>query len=211
MSNHEDSNKIEKIFGHLVDKYDSLSDDASLEELSSLANQISDATDNYNSTLEVGSNINGTPEKIMVSLGYSNESENENPEYVYKSDSGFDLRSSEEKVIKPKEVEMIGTGLSFDIPRGFEIQVRSRSGLAHRKNLFVLNSPGTVDQGYIGEVKVILANFSNQEIKIDKGDRIAQACLCPVVTGEFVDFTHNNNNNKKTERGVSGLGSTGNK
>ena len=166
-------------------------------------------TNNYNSSITEDSQVDPS-KKIMVSLGYSNDSENEDPEYSYKSDSGFDLRSSEEMVIKPKEVELVNTGLSFDIPRGFEIQVRSRSGLASKKNLFVLNSPGTVDQGYIGEVKVILANFSNKEVIIEKGDRIAQACLCPVVTGEFVDFIQNNNKNKKTERGSSGFGSTGN-
>ena len=207
--NHEESDKIEKIFGHLVDKYESLSEDATLQELSSLTNQITEATQTYNDTRE--QEDEGIPQKIMVPLKYSNESENENPEYVYKSDSGFDLRSSEEKVIEPKQVELISTGLSFDIPRGFEIQVRSRSGLAAKKNLFVLNSPGTIDQGYIGEVKIILANFSETPVKIEKGDRIAQACLCPVVTGEFVDFVNNNNNNKKTERGSSGFGSTGNK
>jgi dUTP pyrophosphatase len=209
MSNYEDPDKIEKIFGHLVEKYESLSEDATLEELSTLTNQITEATETYNATIGDPTNSD-LPQKIMVTLSYSNNSDNENPEYVYKSDSGFDLRSSEEKIIKPKQVELIGTGLSFDIPRGFEIQVRSRSGLAAKKNLFVLNSPGTVDQGYIGEVKIILANFSDKDVTIEKGDRIAQACLCPVVTGEFVDFI-NNNNIKETERGSSGFGSTGNK
>ena len=208
MSNYENPDKLEQIFGHLVDKYESLSSDASLEELSSLATQITEVTNNYNSSITEEGQVDPS-KKIMVSLGYSNDSENEAPEYVYKSDSGFDLRSSEGIIIKPKEVELVSTGLSFDIPRGFEIQVRSRSGLAVKKNLFVLNSPGTVDQGYIGEVKVILANFSNEEVVIEKGDRIAQACLCPVVTGEFVDFLQNNKN-KKTERGSSGFGSTGN-
>lgn len=209
MPNHDNPDKLEQVFGHLIDKYESLSEEASLEELSSLATQITEVTNNYNSSITEDSQVDPS-KKIMVSLGYSNDSENEDPEYSYKSDSGFDLRSSEEMVIKPKEVELVNTGLSFDIPRGFEIQVRSRSGLASKKNLFVLNSPGTVDQGYIGEVKVILANFSNKEVIIEKGDRIAQACLCPVVTGEFVDFIQNNNKNKKTERGSSGFGSTGN-
>jgi|TARA_R110002012_G_scaffold26763_8_gene86744 dUTP pyrophosphatase len=205
----DDTGRIEKVFGHLVDKYESLSEDATLEELSELTRQITDATNAYNDTIEPGST--GQPmDKIMVNLGYANESENEDPEYAYKSDSGFDLRASENKVIKPKEVELIGTGLSFDIPRGFEIQVRSRSGLSLKKNLFVLNSPGTIDQGYIGEIKIILANFGHKEVEIEKGDRIAQACLCPVVTGEFVDFI-NNVKNKKTERGSGGFGSTGNK
>ena len=144
-----DPDKIEKMFGHLVDKYESLSEDATLEELSNLTNQITDATEAYNSTIEPGIKGNQPMDKIMVTLGYTNESENEDPVYSYKSDSGFDLRASENKIIKSKEVELVGTGLSFDIPRGFEIQIRSRSGLALKKNLFVLNSPGTIDQGYI--------------------------------------------------------------
>tara|TARA_R100000900_G_scaffold144528_1_gene128713 strand:- start:38 stop:667 length:630 start_codon:yes stop_codon:yes gene_type:complete len=209
MTQFNDPDKIEKVFGHLVDKYDSLSEEASLEELTELTNQINDATNKYNDIMQAQS-PNTQEQKIMVTLGYSNSSDNENPVYAYKSDSGFDLRASEDKIIKPKEVELVPTGISLEIPRGFEIQVRSRSGMALKEGLFVLNSPGTVDQGYIGEIKIILANFSNEQKEIKKGDRIAQACLCPVVTGEFVDFV-SNNNNKKTDRGSSGFGSTGKK
>ena len=123
-------------------------------------------------------------------------------------DSGFDLRSSGKISISPKEVGLIPTGISLEIPKGFEVQIRSRSGLSLKEGLFVLNSPGTIDQGYIGEIKIILANFSNEERVIEVGDRIAQACLCPVVTGEYVDLI-NNKIKSKTDRGSDGFGSTG--
>ena len=112
-------------------------------------------------------------------------------------------------MVKPKEVELVSTGVSLNIPKGFEVQIRSRSGLSLKEGLFVLNSPGTIDQGYIGEIKIILANFSNEERTIKKGDRIAQACLCPVVTGEYINLIKINNNIKETERGSDGFGSTG--
>ena len=101
---HHDPDKIEKVFGHLVDKYESLSEDATLEELSDLTKQITEATNAYNDTIEPGATGQQPMDKIMVTLGYTNESENEDPVYAYKSDSGFDLRASEDKVIKPKEV-----------------------------------------------------------------------------------------------------------
>ena len=91
----------------------------------------------------------------QVGLKFINESNNKNPEYAYSSDSGFDLRASEEKFIFPNSRALIPTGLRFDIPDGYEIQVRSKSGLALNQGLFVLNSPGTVDSGYLGEIQVI--------------------------------------------------------
>jgi len=194
----------EKVFSKLIDKYESLSEDASLEELSALTNQITETTDEFNKH-----SMTPTQETIIINLEYTNTSNTEDLSYAYKTDSGFDLRSSGDIIIKPKEVELIPTGISLNIPRGFEIQVRSRSGLSMKEGLFVLNSPGTVDQGYIGEVKVILANFSNEERTIRKGDRIAQACLCPVVTGEYVKLVKTNNKIKETERGSDGFGSTG--
>ena len=93
-----------------------------------------------------------------VTLNFTNESESINPEYAYESDSGFDLRSSEELWVQANSRKLIPTGLRFDIPDGYEIQVRSKSGLALNQGLMVLNSPGTVDSGYQGEVKVIIFN-----------------------------------------------------
>ena len=143
-----------------------------------------------------------------VPLRFINDSENENPEYAYQSDSGFDLRSSEDIWIHPNSRKLISTGMRFDIPEGYEIQVRSKSGLALNQGLMVLNSPGTVDSGYQGEIKVIMFNTTNQKVKIVKGQKVAQAVLCPVVSGKWVDLIRVNNINDKY-RNSNGFGSTG--
>jgi dUTP pyrophosphatase len=143
-----------------------------------------------------------------VDLKFVNNSENQNPEYAYKSDSGFDLRASEDKWIFPNSRVLIPTGLKFDIPDGYEIQVRSKSGLALNQGLFVLNSPGTVDSGYLGEIQVILFNTTQEKVKIEKGQKIAQAVLCPVVSGKWVNLTQISNLGSK-DRNDNGFGSTG--
>ena len=143
-----------------------------------------------------------------VPLRYINESENKNPEYAYQSDSGFDLRSTEEVWIHSNDRKIIPTGLRFDIPEGYEIQVRSKSGLALNHGLMVLNSPGTVDSGYQGEIKVIMFNTTNQKVKIEKGQKVAQAVLCPVVSGKWVDLIKVENIEDK-DRNSNGFGSTG--
>jgi len=143
-----------------------------------------------------------------VPLRFINDSENENPEYEYQSDSGFDLRSSEDIWIHPNSRKLISTGMRFDIPEGYEIQVRSKSGLALNQGLMVLNSPGTVDSGYQGEIKVIMFNTTNEKVKIEKGQKMAQAVLCPVVSGKWVDLIRVDNINDK-DRNSNGFGSTG--
>ena len=145
---------------------------------------------------------------LKVDLKYTNDSENKEPEYAYESDSGFDLRSTEEVWIQANDRKLIPTGLRFDIPDGYEIQVRSKSGLALNQGLMVLNSPGTVDSGYQGEVKVILFNTTNERIKIEKGQKIAQAVLCPVLNGKWVDLIKVNSLEEK-DRNDKGFGSTG--
>jgi dUTP pyrophosphatase len=143
-----------------------------------------------------------------VPLKYINDSENTNPEYAYESDSGFDLRSTEEIWVQANNRKLIPTGLRFDIPLGYEIQVRSKSGLALNQGLMVLNSPGTVDSGYQGEIKVIIFNTTNERIKIEKGQKIAQAVLCPVLSGKWVDLIKVDNIDEK-DRNDNGFGSTG--
>ena len=143
-----------------------------------------------------------------VPLRFINDSENKNPEYAYQSDSGFDLRSSEDIWIHPNDRNLIPTGMRFDIPEGYEIQVRSKSGLALNQGLMVLNSPGTVDSGYQGEIKVIMFNTTNQKVKIVKGQKVAQAVLCPVVSGKWVDLIRVETINNK-DRNSNGFGSTG--
>ena len=130
------------------------------------------------------------------------------PKYNYESDSGFDLYSTEDVVVKGLGRCLVPTGLSFDIGEMHEIQVRSKSGLAINEGLFVLNSPGTVDSGYNGEIKVIIFNTNQHEYIIKKGTKIAQAVLCPVASGMWVNLVETNKLNDK-ERGSNGFGSTG--
>lgn len=145
----------------------------------------------------------------QIDLNYmKSHSDAKDPKYAYKSDSGFDLYSTEEVRLKPFERKLVPTGLFFDIPDGYEIQVRTKSGLALKEGLMVLNSPGTVDQGYTGEIKVILMNMNNNVITINKGQKIAQAVLCPVVSGKWVKLVEVKKLDDK-ERSDNGFGSTG--
>lgn len=130
------------------------------------------------------------------------------PKYAYELDSGFDLYSLEQIVLEPFGRTLVPTGLSFDLPEGYEIQVRPKSGLAINMGLTVLNTPGTVDKGYLGEIKVIVFNTNNNSVVIEKGMKIAQAVLCPVVCGKFVNFEQTDNLGD-SERGDAGFGSTG--
>jgi len=130
------------------------------------------------------------------------------PKYNYETDSGFDLHSVEEVTIPPFGRALVPTGVSFDIKDGYEVQVRSKSGLAINQELMILNSPGTVDNGYTGEVKGIIFNTNNHPVTITKGMKIGQAVLCPVVNGKWVELVEKNKINSK-DRGDKGFGSTG--
>ena len=130
------------------------------------------------------------------------------PSYAYELDSGFDLCSTEKIVLGPFGRALVPTGLSFDIPEGYEIQVRPKSGLAINMGLTVLNTPGTVDRGYLGEIKVPVFNTNNSSITIEKGMKVAQAVLCPVVCGKFVKFDEVDSLGD-SDRGDKGFGSTG--
>jgi len=144
-----------------------------------------------------------------IDLRFSKETDEVvTPNYAYPSDSGFDLHSTEEIYIEPFGRALVPTGLRLDIPENYEIQVRSKSGLALKQGLMVLNSPGTVDQGYTGEIKVILFNTTNGKIKIEKGQKIAQGVLCPVVSGRWVKIKEVKSVEDK-DRSDKGFGSTG--
>jgi dUTP pyrophosphatase len=130
------------------------------------------------------------------------------PKYNYDSDSGFDLHSVEDITIEPFGRALVPSGLSFDIKDGYEIQVRTKSGLAINQGLMVLNSPGTVDNGYTGEVKGIIFNTNNHPVTITKGMKFGQAVLCPVVNGGWVHLEQKETIEDK-ERGSNGFGSTG--
>lgn len=130
------------------------------------------------------------------------------PSYAYPTDSGFDLCSVEEINIEPFGRALVSTGLRANIPQGFEIQIRPKSGLAINEGITVLNTPGTVDQGYNGELKVILFNTNNKSFTIKNKMKIAQAVLCPVASGRYVTIVEVDNV-EETDRGENGFGSTG--
>ena len=130
------------------------------------------------------------------------------PKYAYPSDSGFDLHATENVIIGPFGRALIPTGLKLSFEEGYEIQVRPKSGLAIKQGLTVLNTPGTVDQGYTGEIQVIVFNTNNTTVTIQKGMKVAQAVLCPVVQGKFISLEKVEQIGEK-DRGDNGFGSTG--
>ena len=129
------------------------------------------------------------------------------PEYKSDGASGMDLLAfiKETINIKPKTSSLIPTGLSVAFSKNYEIQIRPRSGLAAKKNISVLNTPGTIDSDYRGEIKIIIYNHGNTEFVINNGDRIAQMILSPVLKIEFEET----NDLPETIRGKGGFGSTG--
>jgi dUTP pyrophosphatase len=130
------------------------------------------------------------------------------PEYAYPTDSGFDLYSTEEVKLSPFGRALVPTGLKLSFDIGYEIQVRPKSGLALKQGITVLNTPGTVDSGYNGEIMVIVFNTNQTEFTIPKGMKIAQAVLCPVVNGKYVNLQLVDKIENK-DRGANGFGSTG--
>ena len=107
------------------------------------------------------------------------------PAYQTELAAGFDLHSIEEYVLKKGERKLIKTGLAFEIEDGYEVQIRPRSGLAFKHGITVLNSPGTIDADYRGEIMVLLINLGDEDFEIKKGERIAQAVVAPVVQAKF--------------------------
>ena len=130
------------------------------------------------------------------------------PEYAYPTDSGFDLYSTKEITLEPFGRALIPTGLKLSFDIGYEIQVRPKSGLALKQGITVLNTPGTVDSGYNGEIMVIVFNTNQTEFTIPKGMKIAQAVLCPVINGKYVNLQLVDKIENK-DRGANGFGSTG--
>ena len=128
------------------------------------------------------------------------------PKYETSGSSGMDLAANLEKSVKiePGKVSIIPTGISLSIPQNFEIQIRPRSGLAAKNQISVLNTPGTIDADYRGEIKVILINLGNRTFVVEKGARIAQMVLCPVVKAELREV----DSLETTKRGSGGFGST---
>ncbi|MDF9795141.1 dUTP pyrophosphatase [Catalinimonas alkaloidigena] len=136
-----------------------------------------------------------------------NQSDQPLPAYQTAHAAGMDLHADiKEKVtLKPLERALVGTGLYIELPVGFEAQIRPRSGMAYKHGITVLNSPGTIDADYRGEIKVLLVNISNDTFTIDHGDRIAQMVVAPHAQVEWEET----NKLSDTDRGVGGYGSTG--
>ena len=158
-----------------------------------------------------------------INIPVINKSSNKLPEYAHKGDAGFDLRANVEEIendnylfnairfntttiiLNPGGRVLIPTGLYMAIPEGYELQIRSRSGLALKNGIFCLNSPGTIDADYRGNVGVILANFSDTPFIINPGDRVAQAVLNKFEKIEWKEVTTLD----ETERGTGGFGHSG--
>jgi dUTP pyrophosphatase len=128
--------------------------------------------------------------------------------YAYETDSGFDLKSTIDVDILPHGRSLIPTGIKVSFDLGYELQIRPKSGLALKYGLTVLNTPGTIDQGYTGEICVIVFNTNPHIVSINKGMKIAQAVLCPVVNGKHVRFNYVESIENK-DRSDNGFGSTG--
>jgi len=131
------------------------------------------------------------------------------PKYETSGSSGMDLSANiDDNInIEPGETAIIPTGLALSIPKGFEVQIRPRSGLAAKQNISVLNTPGTIDSDYRGEIKVILINLGQDSFKVEKGLRIAQMVVSPVAQAQLTEV----NDLSDTVRGKGGFGSTGTK
>lgn len=129
------------------------------------------------------------------------------PHYATKGSSGMDIRAAlkEPEVLNPGDIKLIPTNLSVEIPLGYEIQMRPRSGLAAKHGIGLLNSPGTIDSDYRGEIKVILFNFGKEPFEIKSGERIAQMVIAKVYKAEIEESS----NLEETQRGDGGFGHTG--
>ncbi len=129
------------------------------------------------------------------------------PTYATEGSSGMDIRAAvkDDIIIPPGKVALLPTNLSVEIPAGYEIQVRPRSGLAARHGIGILNSPGTIDSDYRGEIKIIVINFGEEDFKISRGDRIAQLVVSKIYKADFIESKELNG----SERGEGGFGHTG--
>lgn len=142
-----------------------------------------------------------------ISINIINQSNNELPAYATLGSAGMDIRAflNESVILKPMDRALIPTGLFMEIPEGFEIQIRPRSGMALKQGITCLNTPGTIDSDYRGEIKVLLINLSNENQNINNNDRIAQMILAKTERAhlQIVDKI------AETKRGVGGFGHTG--
>ena len=145
----------------------------------------------------------------MISIKIVNSSNNKTPSLATKGAAGADIRAFIENktILKPMERKLISTGLKIEIPLGYEVQIRPRSGLAFKNGITVINSPGTIDSDYRGEIGILLINLSNENFEINNGDRIAQMVLSKYEVPNFIETSKIS----ISQRGEDGFGSTGKK
>jgi|10_taG_2_1085330.scaffolds.fasta_scaffold144948_2 dUTP pyrophosphatase len=195
-----------------------------LNELESLKGLLDDLTKTLEGTIDTSQpvdnpvetyqklvdNYDGIKNNFSVVTKFTNNSNNPDPEYSKVGDSGFDLRANIKTPITLKSLErkLVPTGLKFELSPNTELQVRPRSGMALKHGISVVNTPGTVDEGYRGEVGVIVINLSKTSYIINPGDRIAQGVIMNVI-GQNISKLVKTNNLNETERGDGGFGSTG--
>ena len=143
----------------------------------------------------------------MIQIKVINKGHQPLPTYAKAQSAGMDLRANIEtpQILKPMERKLIATGLYIALPKGYEAQIRPRSGLALKHGITVLNTPGTIDSDYRGEIMVLLVNFSDKEFVINDGERIAQMVIAQHEQGQFVEVRQLD----ETERGAGGYGHTG--
>ena len=142
-----------------------------------------------------------------MNINIINQSKHPLPSYETAASAGMDLRANltQQEVLKPLERKLIPTGLFIELPNGFEAQIRPRSGLAFKFGVSIVNSPGTIDADYRGEIKVLLINLSNVDFTIGDGDRIAQMVIAKHENAQWIEV----NQLSTTERGAGGYGHTG--
>ena len=183
-------------------------DNLNISELESLLGQFeSMVTDSFNETINESLNIKND---LKFVTKFVNKSNNPDPEYAKEGDSGFDLRAfiNEPITLKPLERKLIPTGLSVELPPNTELQVRPRSGMALKYGISVLNTPGTVDESYRGDIGIIVINLSNEDYTIQPGERIAQ-CVIMNVIGQRISELEKVEILSETVRGETGFGSSG--
>ena len=155
--------------------------------------------------------LNAVKENLKIKIKYTNNSDNKELSYKHLDDSGMDLRANlpgGDMTVSVGKIQLVPTGLHFELPESMEIQVRPRSGLAAKHGITVLNTPGTVDRGYTGEIKIILINLGDKDFLIKHGDRVAQAVVSPVISGRWANLIKVPTLST-SKRGDGGFGSTG--
>lgn len=196
---------------HLGEKVGQLSQalGQKVSELGPMDEQLKNLKDHFETFIQkqVQKAVQHTLKQVPVKVKLLENFSGNLPNYESEGASGFDVRAqlSEDLVLAPGQRALVPTGLSFEIPSGFEIQARPRSGLAIKKGLGLVNSPGTIDADYRGEVKIIVINLSGEPLTIQTGERIAQLVLCPIYQAEFLLVEDLGS----TDRGAGGFGHTG--